>query len=333
MSDVKGTCVTRMVGLALVAVLMLLAGCDDSLTGEAEVSLYASVDAGSAERTESSLSITPSNYVVGLTYFALERDDGIVVPIIESDDPIRYDLSDAVGSLSLFMGKKTIPLGTYTGYRMRFTYLEMDMESSFDVPSWSTDNTHPLVSASRDEEVMVHASHTFRMYFNTDGPYWKRDMVVKSGEDTLTGDPIWSWMHASLEDTDGRRSFFVESETHPIDDLGFINLFDDRDFWQDPADYGNPETLITIVSGSTVGGLDASITPFTVSMDRDLLLTIDILETFNFYETDDGSKYDNGKLDIGPYYDEIPIGTGDLTWYGDHGFHPFMPSYALAPAD
>ena len=84
-----GTCVTRMVGLALVAVLMLLVGCDDRLPGEAEVSLYASVDAGSAERTESSLSITPSNYVVGLTYFALERDDGLVVPIIESDDPIR----------------------------------------------------------------------------------------------------------------------------------------------------------------------------------------------------------------------------------------------------
>ncbi len=317
--------------IALIVLMCFLFGCSEA-AGEAEVSLEAVIDTVSRSTrstdTEVSRNITPSTYKIALTYFALIRKDGVVIPLIEEESAVVHDFSGHFTSPPLLLGKKRIPVGEYTGYEMRFTYLEMDLECSFSVPSWSTDAGHVLVTSTHDatdSSILRHQSNTLRLYFNTDDKYHKRDMVVEYD----TGDgPGWAWMRRELENSDGNKSFFLDTVTHPT--VGIIDLFSNDAFWGSSDDYDNPDTSITIRSGSTTGGLDATMEGFRISATSKIMLTINISESFNYYEdTDDLTYGTNSKLDFGPIYDEIPIGSGPIAYYGDKGFHPFMPSFNL----
>ncbi|MFA6772826.1 MAG: hypothetical protein WCR99_03965, partial [Sphaerochaeta sp.] len=112
--------------IALFVIILALVGCSEA-AGEAEVSLEAVIDTVSrstrSSDTEVSRNITPSTYKIALTYFALIRKDGAVIPIIDEDAPEVYDFSGRF-TTPLLLGRKRIPVGEYTGYEMRFTYLE-----------------------------------------------------------------------------------------------------------------------------------------------------------------------------------------------------------------
>ena len=325
------------VGLIIVCALLFVS-CDPS-SANTEITLNAIVvdtSEESREITEVSKQTTPSNYKVALTYFALIKDDGTIVPIIEEEAPTIVDFSGTVPAAGLLLSRKVIPKGTYIGYEMRFTYIEMDLYSSFDVPDESTDSTHTLVTNSDPDSgsARVHFDNTFRMYFNTDGEYWKRDLVVKTGEDDESA-PIWSWMRRVIEE-DSSQSFFITQETHPA--FGIIDLFDNPEFWGLTDDYDNPETIITISTEDDTGAVNATMGPVTITVDTALLLKIDITDTFDFKEYEDGgaavSVYDNEELDLGPLYDLAPGGEGGGDYYvGDHGFHPMMPKFNLISVD
>jgi len=69
---------------------------------------------------------------------------------------------------------------------------------------------------------------------------------------------------------------------------------------------------------------------FSISATSKIMPNIHIADSFNFWEdTDDLTNGNKEKWDFGPTYDEIPIGGGPITYYGDKGFHPFMPSFSL----
>jgi len=318
--------------LGLGVVLIVFAGCSADITGGAEVTINARVIADEADRasrvaSEVSVNITPSSYRIALTYFALVDSEGSEVAIVELDEPEIFDFSTAYGS-GLLLGKRTIPKGTYVGYKMRFTYLEMVAPVAFDVPTWSTDSSHPYVTGSLVESVRTFEDHTFRCYYNTDGNYWKRDVLLLQEGDT-PDDNTWVWMRREVEDSEGNRNFFIDQTSHPS--FGVVDLFDNSTFWGDSDDYDDETVLVTVASAALAGGTeDASMDPFSFTRDETLVLNIDIIDTFNFWEVT-GSDYENGKLDLGPSYDEIPIGEGTVELYGDKGFHPFMPEFTLTP--
>ena len=314
--------------LVLCVGFLLLSSCDPS-SAFTEVSLNAIVEGSSrADDDDDSVRISPSNYKMALTYFALIKDDGDTVTIIEEETPEVHDFSSSVPLSGLLLGRKIIPKGTYIGYEMRFTYIEMDLFSSFDVPAGCPDETHTLVTNSEPDSGTdrVHHEHTFRMYFNTDDKFYKRYFVVKTGEDD-SENPIWSWMRWTIEEKDEMDGFFITQDTHPTTNM--IDLFHNEEFWGDEADYDNPDTLITISTEDDTGAVDANMDPVTIKVDTTLLLTINIANTFDFKD-DVGTVYDNDMLDIGPFYDAIPLGedAGDM-YYGDHGYHPMMPVFTL----
>ena len=320
--------------IALFVIILALVGCSEA-AGEAEVSLEAVIDTVSrstrSSDTEVSRNITPSTYKIALTYFALIRKDGAVIPIIDEDAPEVYDFSGRF-TTPLLLGRKRIPVGEYTGYEMRFTYLEMDLECSFSVPSWSTDaDTTKLTKLTdrTDLSGLEYDTSTIRLYFNDDGAWMKRDIIVNTAiyaEDP----PQWQWMRAELE-SNGSTSFFLH--TRPVSvgsgPTQVINLFDDPDFW-------GSSDILTIRSGETVGGgMRAYITPFSISRTTKVVLTIDISNSFNFWE-DTTSAFHNSsdsvvKLDFGPSCREVPTDPEPIVTYqlGDKGFHPFMPSFSL----
>jgi len=310
--------------LMFLTVLLGMTACDGETPGDVDVSLLAVVDTTSrsarSESDEASRNITPSSYKIALTYFALERDDGTIVPLINETEPIVYDFSGHVISPPLLLGTKKIPTGTYTGYEMRFTYLEMDLMASFNVPTWSTDTSHVLVTGTHDGSGnIVHQNATLRQYFNASGKFHKRDMVVDIG----TTDSEWAWMRRELEDSDGNRKFFLTTETHPA--VGCIDLFDDVAFWGSSDNYDDPDVKITIRSGETTGGLDATMDVLTISATASILLTVNIADSFNFYENLLDTTYgQNQDLDFGP-----TTGGVSTTYYGDKGFHPKMPAFHL----
>ncbi len=209
---------------------------------------------------------------------------------------------------------------------MSFTYLEMNVLWSFNVPSWSTDASHVLVTATNDAGCApFHGSYTIRQYFNVDGQFQKWDIVVNEGIDES---PNWVWMRHELENSEGNRRFFLDQETHPYQ--GCIDLFTDEDFWGANGTLDDEEPKIIIESGS---GLDATINNFTVSVPKTLLITVDVTNSFNFWEEFTNSTYYNDILDFGPSYDEIPIGDGDIMYYGydnaPYRFHIPLPEHFL----
>lgn len=322
--------------LMILAILLGFTACDGETPGDVDVSLLAVVEnrPTSSRDVDSSFNATPTSYKIAMKYFALVRDDGVKVALVNSDTPVIKDFSghfaaDAAGPLML--GTKRIPPGRYVGYEMEIVYLEMDLLCSFNVPTWAYDTSPSLLNRVTDASnpaSLTYSSRTIRQYFNDDGIYQKRDIVVDVDETGTSAD--WRFMRRELENSStDLRTFFLSARPtgSSAGTYQVIDLFDDATFW------GSDDVLV-IQSGSAAGGgLDATLDTFTVSATTDLLLEIDILESFNFREGT-SSRFDNStasaiNLDFGPTYDEIPVGSGPIAYFGDKGFHPKMPAFHL----
>lgn len=315
---------------------ILFLSCNLFLSGYANVDIKTTLStidnkivSQSKDASPVSVNLSPTNYKMAITYFALIKDDGTEVPITERDDnnPLIIDFTDTTpGTLiSVFKGAR-LPRGTYTQYKIRFQYMEMTYPAAFHVPAASADAT--------EVNSLTVGNYTFRQYFNTTDPFWKRDFVVNKPipEDSLHTD--WYWMRREFDaETD---SFFIRANTdHPT--IGLIDMFNNEDFWGNPDDYDDPTVKITIESGETTGGLNATMDEFTLKVDTVLLLEVDTSECMNYYEdqpateatTPAGVTFTDTVMDLGPSYDEIPIGAGPVDYYGDSGIHPFMPKFKM----
>lgn len=325
--------------LVILFLLLVSVSCDDQAPGEVEVSLHAVVEnrPTSSRDIDPSFNATPTSYKIAMKYFALVRDDGVKVALVNSDTPVVKDFTGHFVTSPLLLGTKRIPPGRYVGYEMLLTYIEMELSCSFSVPNWANDTTPTFLNSIADVASLPTLTYTttgIRQYFNDDGMYQKRDIVVNVDE---TGSsPDWRFMRRELESNVGTHKWFFLA-TRPVppasDDTSapyqVIDLFDDPAFW-------GADDVLVIQSGSVVGGgLDATLDAFTVSATTDLILEIDILDSFNFYE-DTSSPYNNSdatteKLDFGPSCREVPPEPNPIVTYqlGDKGFHPKMPAFHL----
>jgi hypothetical protein len=323
------------VGILLVASLSLLTACDLALSGEASVDIQAtlaSIDSKALPQSKGasvSVNLSPTKYKMAITYFALVKDDGTEVIVTERDDsdPLLVDFTDKTpGTLiGVFEGAR-LPRGTYTKYRIRFQYMEMTYPAAFHVPAVSADATEVNTLTSGD--------YTFRQYFNTIAPFWKRDFVVRKPVSSGAVLVDWYWMRRAFDaETD---SFFIRTDSsHPT--VGVIDLFNNEDFWGAAEDYDDPSVKITIESGDTTGGLDATMEEFTLKVDTVLLLEVDTSECMNYWEfqpaaeavTPAGVTLSDDIMDLGPTYDADPVGAGPIDNYGDSGIHPFMPKFKM----
>jgi hypothetical protein len=321
------------VGLLLVAITVVLTSCNFALTGEAEVAVeatLATIDNKSLPQSKGasvSVNLSPTKYKMAITYFALVKDDGTEVVVTErdDDDPLIVDFTDKTpGMLIKVFDGVPLPRATYTKYRIRFQYMEMTYPAAFHVPAASAD--------AAEVASLPSGNYAFRQYFNTIAPFWKRDFVVRKPISSGAVLVDWYWMRRSFDDeTD---SFFIRSNTtHPT--IGLIDLFDNKDFWGDSEEYDDPTVKITIESGDTTGGLNATMDEFTLKEDTVLLLEIDTSDCMNYWEYQPATEitkpagvtfYDN-RMDLGPSYDPAPIGDADD--YGDSGIHPFMPKFNM----
>lgn len=76
---------------------------------------------------------------------------------------------------------------------------------------------------------------------------------------------------------------------------------------------------------------------FTLKVDTVLLFEVDISECMNYYEdqpateatTPAGVTFTDNVMDLGPSFDEIPIGAGLVDYYGDSGIRPFMTKFKM----
>lgn len=315
------------VGLLLVAIAIFFTSCDLSLPGDATVDFQARIltpenKAMPQSKGETDVNLTPAAYKMAVTYFALIKDDGTEVKVTEraDSDPLIVDFSkEKPGTLiGLFEGAR-LPRGTYVGYKIRFLYMEMSYPAAFHVPSISTDKDDTYVTEDHD-------IYTFRQYFNTISPFWKRDFVVEKPMDSDS----WFWLRREVDDS--HKDFFIAAaEPHPSGDAGpenTLDLFANDAFWGAEDTYDDPDVKITIESGVDTGGLEATMEEFTLKVDTVLLLDVDISGCMNYKEdrpatppTADITFTDN-VMDLGPGY-----GAQN---YGDRGFHPFMPKFKMA---
>lgn len=328
--------------LMFLAVLLGMTACDGETPGDVDVSLLAVVEnrPTSSRDVDPSFNATPTSYKIAMKYFALVRDDGVKVALVNSDTPVIKDFSghfaaDTAGPLLL--GTKRIPPGRYVGYEMQIVYLEMDLLCSFSIPSWANDTSPSFLNSISDANslpTLTYTPRTIRQYFNDDGIYQKRDILVDVDETGTS--PDWRFMRRELESNVGTHTWFFLA-TRPVpptsDDTSgpyqVIDLFDDATFW------GSDDVLVIQSGSATGGGLDATLDAFTVSATTDLLLEIDILNSFSFYE-DASSQYNNSNsttvnLDFGPSCREVPSEPDPVVTYqlGDKGFHPKMPAFHL----
>ncbi len=303
----------------------LLFSCTDTGVGITTVSLKAEL-AGVVARASTSVNISPGDYSIALVDFWLVDDQGVSTSLMNPDSaaPVYTDTSPRLvnftnGAAEILQDAEIAP-GTYVGYKMRFLYLEMTYPVAFHVPDFSPDSANPLYVPYLDTV----NDYRLKLFFNAVDNFWKRDVIVELEKDSNE----WYWMRRSLEGENN--TFFLpvtaEAEHLPggAGPTSLIDLFSDPEFWGSDDTIADPDTPIIIVSGSTVGGLNAEIKPFTlVDGATDLVLEVDVAETFNFKEdpdtVPDGVTFYDGVLDLGPGY--------GLDVYGDQGLHPFLPRF------
>jgi len=305
--------------------VFLLFSCTDPGVGITTVRLKAEL-AGVVERASTSVNISPSDYAIALVDFWLVDDQGLSTSLM-NPDPAMPLYTDAAPRLVNFtngaaeiLQDAVIAPGTYTGYKMRFLYLAMTYPVAFHGPDCSPDAMNPLYTPYLD----TINEYKLKLFFNAVDNFWKRDVVVELETDSNE----WYWMRRSLEGENN--TFFLPVTAGAIHLPGgagptsLIDLFSDPEFWGTDETIDDPATPIIIDSGSTVGGLNVKITPFTLSGGQaELVLEVDVAGTFNYWEdTDkipDGVTFNAGVLDLGPGY--------GLDIYGDQGLHPFLPRF------
>ncbi|MGK5090326.1 hypothetical protein WDW86_22495 [Bdellovibrionota bacterium FG-2] len=280
--------------------------------------------------------VTPASYKLALVNFWLLKSDGTEINVINSDAanptyteerPLILDFSTEGASQELFSGT-TFTAGTYTGYKMQFLYIEMNLPCAFHVPNpaWETEFT--------DATILDHSTtRNFRTYFNAVGKYWKRDFVVELVADS--GE--WYWPRRSVQDGAGTKNFFIPVATndHPPGGPGFtsvIDLFSNEEFWGPDSGFSTNTDPIIVGTHSSVGGVNAVLPssftiPDALTEFFNIDIKIDVSNTMMFGETStfagDVTPFPS-VLDLGPAY-----AAGGAGFYGDQGLHPLMPAFTV----
>ena len=316
----------------------------------------------STQESTSSCSISPSSYKMTLADFVLIKDDETTVSLLNTDNstyslssPLSVDFSS--GDNQTLISLDNLSAGTYTGYKMLFLYMDMPLPVKFHLPSVSTssdwetdvDNVSQYLSSNTDPTEAVTSSNTrkFRMYYNANGKYWKRDFVVQLDNSTNS----WYWLRREVDNSSGTRNFFiaVDNNTHPSGGSGpnnTLDLFEDGSFWG-TTNMSDAEKLTHYADNSTntevwvqTDGTDTILSEsFSIPSSLDKLYTInlkiDISGTMMYdeggfvtdYATDVSGVLDNtsstsaGVLDLGPSY--------STKVYGDAGLHPRVPAFTV----
>lgn len=326
--------------------------------------------------TEKSESATPTSYkiaVINLELTGVESDGttatSATVINASSANPIIIDFSPSgsrttATEYALDEYINTNSLGelsngaTYTGFILTPLYIEMDIESTFHVPSFADEYGYSMMFTS-DPDV---AEYTYRFYFNSDTDhdgttapeYWKKDIVVKlenilDDSTTPAADPNypdgWYWMRRGLET--GLEDFFILAEeldgTNPAAHPGtppststagsesVLDNFGDDPFWGNVSYFNDPSVELSIDSDDSNDymAMVRGWTDFTYTTGYELTLTTSIEDTLNFGYEGDPSKLvttmatDTEVVDFGPWGPDI---------YGDFGFHTFLPDIELSAA-
>jgi hypothetical protein len=307
--------------------------------GPGTINLSMKVTNLSPDGIMSEANISPNIYKIALVNFWLIKDDTTQINLINPDEsnptytednPLIVDFSSENPTNDLLTAAPLLE-GTYTGYKMQFLYMEMQFPVYFHLPpiceetdlatvfGWDISTFHP-------DDIPDPIYCNFRLYFNAHGKYWKRDFVVNINEE---GYDEWFWLRREVDS--GHSNFFISvtESTHPSGGAGpdsTIDLFDDPDFWGNADDYDSSANPVIITSGSTVGGLNATIEPFTISGgEYDIIVDVDVENTLNYSDSTSPNPdytFHTGELDLGPTF-----GTDD---YGDTGLHPFLPAFSVA---
>jgi len=320
-------------------------------SGDGTVNFKMSIANLGSESLSGEAAISPAVYKIALVNFWLIKDDNTEInlinpdednPVYTEDNPLIVDFSSGELTDELLTGA-TLEEGTYTGYRMQFVYIEMQFPVYFHLPSICIEDDLASVFGLEVEyfefeEMETGIDCNFRLYFNANDKFWKRDFIVNFNiEDELNQDE-WFWLRREVDAS--HKNFFISASLneHPAGGAGpdnTIDLFSDPEFWGDESSYNDNSDPVIIDSRSTLGGLNATITPFTISGgEYDLTLNLDVQNTLSYSdnETLPGSEYTfhSGILDLGPAYQEEEAALAeDFMYYGDLGLHPMLPAFEM----
>ncbi|MBF0237663.1 MAG: hypothetical protein HQM12_08175 [SAR324 cluster bacterium] len=284
--------------------------------------------------------LTPTLYKMAMVNFWLIKSDGTEVniinpdssnPVYSEDNPLILNFATPDDTIEL-LTSDTIEPGTYTGYKMQFLYIEMELPTAFHLPATSiTDGWESEISATEIQSYTNTGSSfiaNFRLYFNAIGKYWKRDFVVGLGDTQER-----YWLRRALEDRVGQKNFFIKvsNNDHPQGDGApdnTLDLFNDEEFWGTESGYANSAIPIIVGTHSKAGGVDARLEKeFTIPEAIDEFYNIDIsvdVSNTMLYElgtAPDGVSFLDNVLDLGP--------SKDGKSYGDEGLHPVLPQFVI----
>jgi hypothetical protein len=289
----------------------------------------------------SEANISPIVYKIALVNFWLVRNDNTEInlmnpdennPVYTEENPLIVDFTSGTLTEQL-LTDAPLPEGTYTGYKMQFLYIEMQFPVYFHLPSICVESDlanlldiDPVIFTP--DEITDELDCNFRLYFNAYDKYWKRDFVVNLNLDIEGLEDEWFWLRREVDADNSNFFISVTENLHPSGGAGpynTIDLFDDAQFWGSPDDYDDSTVPIIIASGSTVGGLNATIEPFAIAGgEYNITINIDVGNTLNYTDNSDvlaGVTFHPDLLDLGPAY-------GDDN-YGDTGLHPFLPAFSV----
>lgn len=341
--------------LLFLFLLILFISCStDSVTGNDAKNAKATVVVtlsrgevgGGRTLPEKSINLTPTTYKIALVNAWLIADDSSEVSLLNPDpttpvytesSPLIVDMSSSSAVSQIFQDT-LFPSDTYIGCRLQFIYLEMGLPVSFHAP------THVLDTAITDTNVWdTSFVKTFRLYFNAQGAYWKRDFIVEL--DSASNE--WFWMRRSVEGA--KSNFFINSATvtHPPGGAGpdnTLDLFCDEAFWGPDSALNDTSSPLMVSSNDTVGGLsfvmDTLLIPETKDSTITIDISVDIAQTLNYWELDlDSMSADSILKDSIPTYVTLADSILDLgpganisgqdRLYGDKGIHPFLPKFMV----
>ncbi len=289
----------------------------------------------------SEANISPLLYKIALVNFWLIKDDDTEINLMNPDEnnpayteenPLIVDFTSGT-LIEQLLTDATLPGGTYTGYKMQFLYIEMQFPVYFHLPSICVESDLANLFGIapeffNPEEITDELDCNFRLYFNAHDKYWKRDFVVNLNLDIEGLEDEWFWLRREVDASNSNFFISVTENSHPSGGAGTestIDLFDDPEFWGSSDDYNDSANPIIITSGSTAGGLNATIEPFTISGgEYNITINIDVGNTLNYTDNSDvltGVTFHSGLLDLGPAY------TDDN--YGDTGLHPLLPAFRV----
>jgi hypothetical protein len=318
-------------------------------SGDGTVNLKMSIANLNSEGLSGEAAISPNIYKIALVNFWLIKDDNTQINLINPDEanptytqdnPLIVDFSSGELTDELLAGA-TLEEGTYTGYKMQFLYIEMQFPVYFHLPAICVeDDLAGIFGLDPDfftfEEMETGIDCNFRLYFNANGKFWKRDFIVNFNIEDEVFQDEWFWLRREVDDS--HKNFFISASLndHPVGGAGpdsTIDLFSDPEFWGDESAYDDNSDPIIIESGSTLGGLNASITPFTISGgEYNQTINLDVQNTLRYTDNDTlpGPEYTfhTGVLDLGPSYQEVAPAE-DAQLYGDLGLHPMLPAFEM----